>query len=256
MNMKRLKFIILLTIFCLILSACSTAQPAPMPTATPIAVPTPTVTVGPTATPQPTPMLEPSPTPQSTQEKYYYVNRDIYLYQRPDQSRRFNAALAAYNQFLKDAGKNQDYGEGISRYALYDFNHDDIPELICSIVYQGALFGGYDIYTYEDNEVKFLLHPVCSIMNGGDISFMENGMIGTTYVSTTRYYNFYKINDDNSYERIEFGEDYMTRDRTDYWIGDKKVTKQEYDKFSRYYLAEFENTAHIAFREMYDVKYY
>lgn len=153
--------------------------------------------------------------------------------------------ITAYNEFLNgktaavDKNTNQTIridelyninGEpGITQFALFDVNGDDIPELHTTSLQ-------YDIFSYEDGQVVYWYHETISSMNG-PIYPLENGALFARHSSTVNMYHYTTFDAEGNASTLEFIN--AENDAMDplYFFDDRDVSKAEWESLTEDYLA-------------------
>ncbi len=181
---------------------------------------------------------------------YKYQPRTVYFYNDNSKSQYYNDALRAYGLYLKNAALSQYYLTGISSYGIYDITGDNIPDLVLSLR-EGPFDIGYKFCTYNNGKIVEIPRPSYGFMHG-PMRIMKNGMVGLKHTSTGVRYNFYQYHNNGTYNLTEFSRNTITDTEVRYAIGEKTVTKEEYNNFSKYYLTEFEKEADIKFNDIYE----
>ncbi len=184
-------------------------------------------------------------------EEYLYRVKPVYLYEYTDRSEEFNAAIRAFDTKLKQIARTQDKGSGADRYAVHDITGDGIPELLVNL--NTPMAYNFNIYTYVDGK---LIKDDMFYHSGqhGPRKLMRNGMVGDEHVSTGSTYNFWKYYSDGTCRHTTFSSGLDT-----WYFNGKKVTKEEFNNLTEYYLKEFEKEEVHIFSNalpMYDYKVY
>lgn len=139
-----------------------------------------------------------------------------------------------YSEFLRTKGYKKDFTNNETlndvKYTYYDFDNNGIEELIIYISDESD-FGTNLFYTYEDNQIKF----IDKIYHFGNLSYdKKDGSIVYTAVKPSLAYGysyvFYKLNN-NKFELIKSATVSISNNIETYFINDKEITKDEYDKY-------------------------
>ncbi len=180
-------------------------------------------------------------------EDFLYSVRQVYLYERPDQSPRFNEAISAFNSYLKKAGETQRKDMGILRYAIRDATNDNVPELI---YYEFGRYGELTILSYIDGEIKQLETPWFNYSDGGQ-SILSNNMVASYWQTTGGAYTFYSYKPDGSYTSfsLEIPAMALGGEYTDF--NGNKITEEEYKRLLKWCKDLFDDTADIDYALMY-----
>lgn len=174
-----------------------------------------------------------------------------YLKTDPAKGEDYNAAIKAYNEFLsgninakdKTTDKTFDINEmdsfnkpGIISFALFDVNGDGISELHTRSDF-------YDVFSYRDGQLV-RWHTSINLMDG-EVFALDNRAIFSVHESTGTEYEYTTFGPDGTATSISFfdpasvyinnGQD--VPENSDYYFNDKEVSKADYDKLTKDYLA-------------------
>ena len=144
-----------------------------------------------------------------------------------------------YKEFInsKDYLKEMSEAENINstKYAYYDLDKDGKDELIIYTT-DGSDFETNYFYTQDQNEVKF----ISKIYHYGNLTYStkDSAIIYTETRPSLAYgyaYGFYKLNN-NKFELIKsIGVNIENGEET-YFLDDKTITKEEYNKILENYI--------------------
>lgn len=167
----------------------------------------------------------------------------IYLELDETKSKEYNDAIKAYNTFLNyecvERNEEDDAkgigGYQVGLYALFDVNHDEIPELLT--------WGSYlRVFSYQERKIVRWYEDIQYAMSGSR-RFLENGAILTIFSSTGTDY-IYKTFDDKG---VSFSISFRSEDFEGgkYYFEGKEVSKEEYDELTKEYFAAAEKEAKL-----------
>ncbi len=167
----------------------------------------------------------------------------IYLELDETKSKEYNDAIKAYNTFLNyecvERNEEDDAKYQVGLYALFDVNHDEIPELLT--------WGSYlCVFSYQERKIVSWYEDIQYAMSGSR-RFLENGAILTIFYSTGTDYSYKKFDD----KGVSFGISFRSEDFEGgkYYFEGKEVSKEEYDELTKDYFEAMKKEADLTWYE-------
>ena len=182
----------------------------------------------------------------SSQEKEY-IFKDVFLEADTQESKEYNSAVKAFNNFLESKKEENKLPYGKLYYALIDLTEDGIPELLIEKTgYATAYTSGY---IFTDNDIKELDMPM-QRPQGGSFRILSDCKIASRIVNTETCWTFNSYDSKGNCRSFQFVEN--SGSYGDEFIFDgEKIEKEEFYILAQPYMNQYEKPAEIKWMSYY-----
>lgn len=230
--MKRI--ISLILICSVLLCGCSAGQTNSVPQSS-------SVVESSSSVPQSSSVVE-----SSSQEKEY-IFKDVFLEADPQESKEYNSAVKAFNDFLESKKEENKLPYGKLYYAIIDLTKDGIPELLIEKTgYATAYTSGY---IFIDNNIKELEMPM-QRPQGGSFRILSNNKIASSITNTEICWTFNSYDSKGNCHSFQFVENSGSYG-DEFIFNGEKIEKEEFYILARPYMDEYEKEAEIIWLSYY-----